>query len=113
MSLHHSDHDGVVRIFVGHLEIVKRLLDYLHYAAQFSLYQECNITRHNFLYTRSVIYYIGLYYAAQFFPYQECNKVGKLGTVISQTKLTDKWAASKCKFQQQFASNCSLCLEMP
>ena len=57
MSLHHSDHDGVVRIFVGHLEIVKRLLiNYLDY-----------ITRHNFLYTRSVIN------AAQFFPYQECK----------------------------------------
>ena len=27
VSLHHSDHDGVVRIFVGHSEIVKR---YLH-----------------------------------------------------------------------------------
>ena len=27
VSLHHSDHDGVVKIFVGHLEIVKRLLD--------------------------------------------------------------------------------------
>ena len=26
VSLHHSDHDGVVRIFVGHSEIVKRLL---------------------------------------------------------------------------------------
>ena len=44
VSLHHSDHDGVVRIFVGHSEIVKRLLHYLHY-----------ITRHNFLYTRSVM----------------------------------------------------------
>ena len=42
VSLHHSDHDGVVRIFVGHSEIVKRLL---------IIY----ITRHNFLYTRSVI----------------------------------------------------------
>ena len=38
VSLHDSDHDGVVRISVRHLEIVKRLLDYLHY-----------ITRHNFL----------------------------------------------------------------
>ena len=45
VSLHHSDHDGVVIIFVGHSEIVKRLLHYLHY-----------ITRHNFLYTRSVMY---------------------------------------------------------
>ena len=26
VSLHHSDHDGVVRIFVGHSEVVKRLL---------------------------------------------------------------------------------------
>ena len=46
VSLHHSDHDGVVRIFVGHSEIVKRLL--------FRLINY--ITRHNFLYTRSVIY---------------------------------------------------------
>ena len=42
VSLHHSDHDGVVRIFVGHSEIVKRLLITL-------------FTRHNFSYTRSVI----------------------------------------------------------
>ena len=40
VSLHHSDHDGVVRIFVGHSEVVKRLL---HYAAQFFPYQECNV----------------------------------------------------------------------
>ena len=26
VSLHHSDHDGEVRIFVGHSEVVKRLL---------------------------------------------------------------------------------------
>ena len=26
VSLQHSDHDGVVRIFVGHSEVVKRLL---------------------------------------------------------------------------------------
>ena len=44
VSLHHSDHDGVVRIFVGRSEVVKRLLHYLHY-----------ITRHNFSPTRSVI----------------------------------------------------------
>ena len=60
VTLRYCDHDGVVRIFVGHSEIVKRLLinylDYLEY-----------IMRHNFLYTRSVIY------AAQFFLYQECN----------------------------------------
>ena len=76
VSLHHSDHDGVVRIFVGHSEVVKRLLfrlfrlDYLDY-----------ITRHNFSYTRSVIIY-----AAQFSLYQECNNPlniegGKLGKV--------------------------------
>ena len=29
VSLHHSDHDSVVRIFVGHSEVVKRLLDYI------------------------------------------------------------------------------------
>ena len=35
VSLHHSDHDGVVRIFVGHSEIVKRLLiNYLDYEGQ-------------------------------------------------------------------------------
>ena len=44
VSLHHSDHDGVVRISVRHSEIVKRFNDYiiLYYAAQFFLYQECN-----------------------------------------------------------------------
>ena len=42
VSVHHSDHDGVVRIFVGHSEVVKRYLHY--YAAQFFLYQECKIT---------------------------------------------------------------------
>ena len=41
VSLHHSDHNGVVRIFVGHSKVVKRLSDY--------------ITRHNFSPTRSVI----------------------------------------------------------
>ena len=40
VSLHHSDHDSVVRIFIGHSELVKRLL--IIYAAQFFLYQECN-----------------------------------------------------------------------
>ena len=29
VSLHHSDHDGVVRIFVGHSKVVKRLLYYI------------------------------------------------------------------------------------
>ena len=43
VSLHDSDHDGVVRIFVGHSEVVERLLFRLYY-----------ITRHNFSYTRSV-----------------------------------------------------------
>ena len=43
VSLHHSDHDGVFRIFVGRSEVVKRLLHYLHY-----------ITRPNFSPTRSV-----------------------------------------------------------
>ena len=41
MSLHHSDHDGVVRISVRHSEIVKRFNDYI------ILYY---ITRHNFSY---------------------------------------------------------------
>ena len=46
VSLHHRDHDGVVRIFVGHSEVVKRLLfrlfrlDYLDYAALYFLYQD-------------------------------------------------------------------------
>ena len=31
VSLYHSDQDGVVRIFLGHSEVVKRLLDYLDY----------------------------------------------------------------------------------
>ena len=43
VSLHDSDHDGVVSIFVA-----------LHYAAQFFSYQECHITWHNFSPTRSV-----------------------------------------------------------
>ena len=42
VSLHHSDHDSLVRISVGHSEIVKRLLHY--------------ITRHNLSPTRSVTY---------------------------------------------------------
>ena len=45
VSLHDSDHDGVVRIIVGHSEVVERLLFRLYY-----------ITRHNFSPTRSVIY---------------------------------------------------------
>ena len=42
-------------------------------------------------------------------------KVGNMGTAISETKLVDKWAASKRTqvFQQYFASNCSLCLKTP
>ena len=47
MSLHDSDHDGVVRICTPFLAL-KRYLHYLHYiiyAAQFFLYQECNILR--------------------------------------------------------------------
>ena len=47
VSLQHSDHDSVVRIFVGHSEIVKRLL-IIYISLDY-------ITRHNFLYTRSVI----------------------------------------------------------
>ena len=39
MSLHDSDHGGVVRIFVGHSKLE------LHYAAQFFPYQECNYSR--------------------------------------------------------------------
>ena len=62
VSLHHSDHDGVVRIFVGHSEVVKRLLYYiiLYYITRHNFSYTRSvinyITRHNFLYTRSVIY---------------------------------------------------------
>ena len=42
VSLHHSDHDGAVRIFVGHSKVVKRLLHKL-------------FTWHNFSPTRSVM----------------------------------------------------------
>ena len=54
--MHDSDHEGVVRIFVRHSYHSNELftLIILYYAAQFFLYQECNITRHNFSYTRSV-----------------------------------------------------------
>ena len=34
VSLQHSDHDGVVRIFVGHSEIVKRFNDYIIQVAE-------------------------------------------------------------------------------
>ena len=54
-SLNDSDQDGVGRFFVGHSQGSVRLFIYLHYAAQFFLYQECKD------------------YAAQFFLYQECN----------------------------------------
>ena len=56
-SLHDSDHEGVVRIFVALSCELWGLFNYitLHYAAQFLPYEECNI------------------YAAQFSPYHECN----------------------------------------
>ena len=44
-SRNDSDHDGVGRFFVGHSQGSVRLIIYiiyLHYAAQFFLYQECN-----------------------------------------------------------------------
>ena len=52
-TVHDSDHEGVVRIFVGHSYHSNELFNY---AALYFLYQECNIyiTRHNFSYTRSV-----------------------------------------------------------
>jgi len=66
VSLHHSDHECVVRMLVGlscelwGLIIQLITLHYitLHYAAQFFPYQECNsyITRYNFSPTRSVIH---------------------------------------------------------
>ena len=48
VSLHHSDHGSVVRIFVGHSEVVKRLLHYF-------------FTRHNFSPTRSVMWQDSLF----------------------------------------------------
>ena len=46
-TVHDSDHEGVVRIFVGHSyhsnELCILYYIILHYAAQFFLYQECNI----------------------------------------------------------------------
>ena len=53
VSLHHSGHDGVLRIFGGHSEVVKRLLYYIT-RHNFSPTRSV-ITRHNFSYTRSVI----------------------------------------------------------
>ena len=45
-TVHDSDHEGVVRIFVRHSyhsnELFTLYYIILHYAAQFSLYQECN-----------------------------------------------------------------------
>ena len=58
VSLHHSEHDGVVRISVRHSEIVKRFNDYiiLYYITRHNFsYTRSVITRHNFSYTRSVI----------------------------------------------------------
>ena len=62
MSLHDSDHEGIVRFFValscelGGFFILYYII--LYYAEQFFPYQECNrlhyITRHNFSPTRSV-----------------------------------------------------------
>ena len=46
-TVHDSDHEGVVRIFVGHSYHSNELF---------------------------ILYYIILDYAAQFFLYQECNK---------------------------------------
>ena len=57
VSLHHSDHGGVVRIFVGRSEVVKRLLITLFtlFTRHFISYTRSVIfTRHNFSYTRSV-----------------------------------------------------------
>ena len=42
-TVHDSDHEGVVRIFVGHSYHSNELF-ILYYAAQFFLYQECNDT---------------------------------------------------------------------
>ena len=41
-TVHDSDHKGVVRIFVGHSYHSNELF-ILYYAAQFFLYQECNM----------------------------------------------------------------------
>jgi len=42
--VHDSDHDGVVRIFVGLSSELLGSIIYLHYAEQFFPYQECNHT---------------------------------------------------------------------
>ena len=45
-TVHDSDHDGVVRIFVRHschLNELFTLIILIIYAAQFFLYQECNV----------------------------------------------------------------------
>ena len=41
-TVHDSDHEGLVRIFVGHSYHSNELF-ILHYAALYFLYQECNI----------------------------------------------------------------------
>ena len=45
VSMHGRDHNGVAKISVGHSEVVKNNLSRLDldYAAQYFLYQECNI----------------------------------------------------------------------
>ena len=71
-TVHDSDHEGVVRIFVGHsyhsTELVILYYIRLYYITRHNFsYTRSVITRHNFSPTRSVIY------AAQFSLYQECN----------------------------------------
>ena len=41
-TVHDSDHNGVVRIFVRHSCHLNELFILIIYAAQFFLYQECN-----------------------------------------------------------------------
>ena len=41
-TVHDSDHEGVVRIFVRHSYHSNELFTLINYAAQFFLYQECN-----------------------------------------------------------------------
>ena len=50
-TVHDSDHDGVVRIFVRHschLNELFTLIILIIYAAQFFLYQECNHCFHTY-----------------------------------------------------------------
>jgi len=112
--MHDGDHDGLVRIFAGFSCELGGLINYLHYAAQFFLYQECNITRHNFSPTRSVtLHYVTLHYINFFFLLTlHCNlKICTCTVSVGRNKNVYTWyqewgkMSSKCHFRHgQFAS---------